>query len=99
MKFSALPEVVKNQVFEADHPTELHCEISDPPAKVCWYEDEVELLSKSQPHIQTEDTRRQLAVKAVQPSESGWHNSLRKDDVIQFNVQDEGDFLKIFSCN
>ncbi|XP_026768347.3 obscurin-like protein 1 isoform X8 [Pangasianodon hypophthalmus] len=89
VKFSAFPGVVKNQLFEADYPTEPHCEISDPPAKVCWYEDGVELLSKSQPHIKMEDTRRKLAVKAAQPSESGWHDSLRKDDVIQFNVQDE----------
>lgn len=92
MKFSAFPGVVKNQLFEADYPTELHCEISDPPAKVCWYEDGVELLSKGQPHIKMEDTRRKLAVKAAQPSESGWQDSERKDEVIQFNVQDEGDF-------
>lgn len=95
MKFSAFPGVVKNQQFEADYPTELHCEISDQPAKVCWYEDGVELLSKSQPHIKMEDARRKLAVKAEQPSESGWHDSQRKDDVIQFIVQDEGDFLNI----
>ncbi|XP_026768344.3 obscurin-like protein 1 isoform X5 [Pangasianodon hypophthalmus] len=94
VKFSAFPGVVKNQLFEADYPTEPHCEISDPPAKVCWYEDGVELLSKSQPHIKMEDTRRKLAVKAAQPSESGWHDSLRKDDVIQFNVQDEAPPLK-----
>ncbi|XP_058247682.1 obscurin isoform X4 [Hemibagrus wyckioides] len=89
VKFSAFPGVVKNQLFEADYPTELHCEISDPPAKVCWYEDGVELLSKGQPHIKMEDTRRKLAVKAAQPSESGWQDSERKDEVIQFNVQDE----------
>ncbi|MCJ8732805.1 hypothetical protein PDJAM_G00215510 [Pangasius djambal] len=95
VKFSAFPGVVKSQLFEADYPAELHCEISDPPAKVCWYEDGVELLSKSQPHIKMEDTRRKLAVKATQPSESGWHDSLRKDDVIQFKVQDEAPPLKL----
>ncbi|XP_017325482.2 obscurin isoform X10 [Ictalurus punctatus] len=89
VKFSAFPGVVKNQLFEADYPTELHCEISDPPAKVCCYEDGVELLSKSQPHLKMEDTRGKLSVQAARPSESGWHESLRKDDVIQFNVQDE----------
>ncbi|KAK3542735.1 hypothetical protein QTP70_000076 [Hemibagrus guttatus] len=91
VKFSAFPGVVKNQLFEADYPTELHCEISDPPAKVCWYEDGVELLSKGQPHIKMEDTRRKLAVKPAQPSESGWQDSQRKDEVIQFNVQDEAE--------
>ncbi|XP_047011820.2 obscurin isoform X9 [Ictalurus punctatus] len=91
VKFSAFPGVVKNQLFEADYPTELHCEISDPPAKVCCYEDGVELLSKSQPHLKMEDTRGKLSVQAARPSESGWHESLRKDDVIQFNVQDEAE--------
>ncbi|XP_058247679.1 obscurin-like protein 1 isoform X1 [Hemibagrus wyckioides] len=95
VKFSAFPGVVKNQLFEADYPTELHCEISDPPAKVCWYEDGVELLSKGQPHIKMEDTRRKLAVKAAQPSESGWQDSERKDEVIQFNVQDEAPPLEL----
>lgn len=90
MKFSAFPGVVKNQFFEAGYPTELHCEISDPPAKVCWYEDGVALLSKSQPHM--EDTRRKLALKAEQPSESGWQDPQRNYEVIQYNVQDEGDF-------
>lgn len=92
MKFSAFPGIVKKQLFEADYPTELHCEISDPPAKVCWYEDEVELLSKSQPHSKMEDTRRKLAVKTAQPSDFEWHNSQRKDEAIPLNVQDEGDF-------
>ncbi|XP_017325480.2 obscurin isoform X6 [Ictalurus punctatus] len=95
VKFSAFPGVVKNQLFEADYPTELHCEISDPPAKVCCYEDGVELLSKSQPHLKMEDTRGKLSVQAARPSESGWHESLRKDDVIQFNVQDEAPPLKL----
>ncbi|KAF4087196.1 hypothetical protein AMELA_G00092870 [Ameiurus melas] len=95
VKFSAFPGVVKNQLFEADYPTELHCEISDPPAKVCCYEDGVELLSKSQPHLKMEDTRGKLSVKAAQPSESGWHESLRKDDVTQINVQDEAPPLKL----
>lgn len=92
MKLSAFPGVVKNQLFQADYPTELHGDISDPPAKVCWYENGVALFSKSQAHIKMEESRRKLAVKAVQPSESGCHDSLRKDDVIQFNIHDEGDF-------
>ncbi|KAK1789084.1 hypothetical protein P4O66_015031 [Electrophorus voltai] len=88
--FSDFPEVVKNQLLEVGYPADLHCEISDPPAKVCWYEDGVELISKSQPHIKKEDTRRKLAVKTAQPSESGMHDHVRKD-VIQFNVQDEAE--------
>ncbi|XP_036425837.1 obscurin isoform X12 [Colossoma macropomum] len=88
-KFSALPEILKNQLFEADYLTDLRCEISDPPAKVCWYEDGAELNSKSQPHIKKEDSRRTLTVKTAQASESGRYDCVRKDDVIQFNVQDE----------
>ncbi|XP_047670565.1 obscurin isoform X7 [Tachysurus fulvidraco] len=95
VKFSAFPGVVKNQFFEAGYPTELHCEISDPPAKVCWYEDGVALLSKSQPHIKMEDTRRKLALKAEQPSESGWHDPQRNYEVIQYYVQDEASPLKL----
>lgn len=96
--FSAFPEVVKDQLFEADYSTDLHCEISDPPAKACWYEDGVELISESQPHLKKEDSRRTLAVKTAQASKSGRYDCMRKDDVIQFNVQDEGDFW-IFACN
>uniref|UniRef100_A0A8B9H1J2 Obscurin-like protein 1 n=1 Tax=Astyanax mexicanus TaxID=7994 RepID=A0A8B9H1J2_ASTMX len=93
--FSAFPEAVKNQLFEADYPTDLHCEISDPPAKVCWYEDGVELISKSQPQIKRKDSRRTLAAaKTAQASESGHYDCVRKDDVIQFNVQDEAAPLK-----
>ncbi|XP_049340507.1 obscurin isoform X1 [Astyanax mexicanus] len=93
--FSAFPEAVKNQLFEADYPTDLHCEISDPPAKVCWYEDGVELISKSQPQIKRKDSRRTLAAaKTAQASESGHYDCVRKDDVIQFNVQDEASPLE-----
>ncbi|XP_036425820.1 obscurin-like protein 1 isoform X10 [Colossoma macropomum] len=94
-KFSALPEILKNQLFEADYLTDLRCEISDPPAKVCWYEDGAELNSKSQPHIKKEDSRRTLTVKTAQASESGRYDCVRKDDVIQFNVQDEAQPLKL----
>ncbi|XP_037395276.1 obscurin-like protein 1 isoform X8 [Pygocentrus nattereri] len=88
-ELSALPETLKNQLFEADYLTDLRCEISDPPAKVCWYEDGAELISKSQPHTKKEDSRRTLTVKTAQASESGRYDCVRKDDVIQFNVQDE----------
>ncbi|XP_037395274.1 obscurin-like protein 1 isoform X7 [Pygocentrus nattereri] len=94
-ELSALPETLKNQLFEADYLTDLRCEISDPPAKVCWYEDGAELISKSQPHTKKEDSRRTLTVKTAQASESGRYDCVRKDDVIQFNVQDEAQPLKL----
>ncbi|XP_050974244.1 obscurin-like protein 1 isoform X20 [Labeo rohita] len=87
--FSALPDTEKNQLVEADYPTDLHGEISDPNANVCCYKDGVELVSKSQPHIKSECTRRTLAVKTAQPSNSGWYDCVRTGDVIQFNVQDQ----------
>ncbi|XP_026127148.1 obscurin-like protein 1 isoform X22 [Carassius auratus] len=87
--FSTLPDTVKNQLVEADYSTDLHGEISDPNANVCYYKDGVGLVSKSQPHIKTECTRRTLAVKTAQPSNSGWYDCLRTGDVIQFNVQDQ----------
>ncbi|XDV30097.1 hypothetical protein PO909_033087 [Leuciscus waleckii] len=87
--FSTLPDTVKNQLVEADYSTDMHGEISDPNAKVCCYKDDVELVSKSQPHIKLESTRRTLAVKTAQPSNSGWYDCVRTDDVIQFNVQDQ----------
>ncbi|XP_058642741.1 obscurin-like protein 1 isoform X10 [Onychostoma macrolepis] len=87
--FSALPDTVKNQLVEADYSTDLHGEISDPNANVCCYKDGVELVSKSQPHIKSECTRRTLAVKTAQPSNSGWYDCVRTGDVIQFNVQDQ----------
>lgn len=90
--FSALPDTVKNQLIEADNSTDLYGEISEPNAKVCCYKDGVELISKSQPHIKSECTRRTLAVKTAQPSKSGWYDYVRTGDVFQFNVQDQGDF-------
>ncbi|XP_059356451.1 obscurin-like protein 1 isoform X6 [Carassius carassius] len=87
--FSTLPDTVKNQLVEADYSTDLHGEISDPNANVCYYKDGVGLVSKSQPHIKSECTRRTLAVKTAQPSNSGWYDCLRTGDVIQFNVQDQ----------
>ncbi|XP_043104263.1 obscurin-like protein 1 isoform X13 [Puntigrus tetrazona] len=86
---SALPDTEKNQMVEADYSTDLHGEISDPNANVCCYKDGVELISKSQPHIKSECTRRTLAVKTAQPSNSGWYDCVRTGDVIQFNVQDQ----------
>ncbi|XP_059418392.1 obscurin-like protein 1 isoform X11 [Carassius carassius] len=88
--FSALQDSVKDQLVEADYSTDLQGEISDPNANVCCYEDGVELVSKSQPHIKSERTRRTLAVKTAQPSNSGWYDYVRTGDVIQFNVQDQG---------
>ncbi|XP_048050387.1 obscurin-like protein 1 isoform X9 [Megalobrama amblycephala] len=87
--FSTLPDTVKNQLVEADYSTDMHGEISDPNAKVCCYKDGVELVSKSQPHIKLECTRRTLAVKTAQPSNSGWYDCVKTGDVIQFNVQDQ----------
>lgn len=96
--FSALPDTVKNQLVEADYSTDLHGEISDPNANVCCYKDGVEPVSKSQPHIKSKCTRRTLAVKTAHPSNSGWYDCVRTGEVIQFNVQDQGDF-KIFASN
>ncbi|XP_016301135.1 obscurin isoform X2 [Sinocyclocheilus anshuiensis] len=87
--FSALPDTVKNKLVEADYSTDLQGEISDPNANVCCYKDGVELVSKSQPHIKSDSTRRTLAVKTAQRSNSGWYDCVRTGDVIQFNVQDQ----------
>ncbi|XP_067265423.1 obscurin isoform X14 [Chanodichthys erythropterus] len=96
--FSTLPDTVKNQLVEADYATDMHGEISDPNAKVCCYKDGVELVSKSQPHIKLECTRRTLAVKTAQPSNSGWYDCVKTGDVIQFNVQDQVTLNKAFLC-
>ncbi|XP_056321758.1 obscurin-like protein 1 isoform X12 [Danio aesculapii] len=87
--FSSLPHTLKNQLIETDNSTDLYGEISEPNAKVCCYKDGVELVSKSQPHIKSECTRRTLAVKTAQPSKSGWYDYVRTSDVFQFNVQDQ----------
>ncbi|XP_077072027.1 obscurin isoform X3 [Siphateles boraxobius] len=89
LMFSTLPDTVKNQLVEADYPTDMHGEIADPNANVYCYKDDVELVSKSQPHSKLECTRRTLAVKTAQPSNSGWYDCVRTGDVIQFNVQDQ----------
>ncbi|XP_077072036.1 obscurin isoform X10 [Siphateles boraxobius] len=84
-----IKDTVKNQLVEADYPTDMHGEIADPNANVYCYKDDVELVSKSQPHSKLECTRRTLAVKTAQPSNSGWYDCVRTGDVIQFNVQDQ----------
>ncbi|XP_062862342.1 obscurin isoform X4 [Trichomycterus rosablanca] len=86
-RFSTLPEVVEKVLVDhPDHSTDPRREISEPPAEACWYEDGVDLLSKNLDHIKKE-SKRKLAVQAAQASESGWYDSLRKDDpLIRFNV-------------
>lgn len=89
-----MPEILeKVPINPTGYLTDPRCEISDSPGGGCWYEDGVDLLSKNQGQVK-KDSKRKLNVPAVQASESGWYDSLRKDDpLIRFEkCTEKGDF-------
>lgn len=91
MKFSASSKAVKSELPDEGHPAGVDCEISDPVATVCWYKDEVELISKTEPQIKMEGSRT-VVVHSRQPTGLEKYDCVKEDGVIQLDVQDQGDF-------
>lgn len=96
MRFSALPEVVRNKFIEAGCPIVLQCELSDPTAQVFWYKDGTKLLPENGVDIQSEGALRAVILQSAELSHSGVYSCEALDDCIAFKVDVAGD-LRILS--
>uniref|UniRef100_A0A4W6CYB1 Obscurin-like protein 1 n=1 Tax=Lates calcarifer TaxID=8187 RepID=A0A4W6CYB1_LATCA len=65
VKFSAIPEEMRTKSIEAGCPIVLQCVVSDPEAHVCWYKDEMQLISNSAIEIHSEGNTRTLVVQSA----------------------------------
>lgn len=91
MKFSALPEVVRNKFVEAGCPIKLQCEVSKPTAQVCWHKDGESLLPHSEYEIETKEKLRMLLIKSAEIRHAGVYSCDSADDRIEFKVDVAGD--------
>lgn len=91
MKFSALPEVVRNKFVEAGCPIQLQCEVSEPAAQVFWHKDGDQLLPQSEYEMQAEEKLRALLIKCAEVRHSGMYSCEAEDDHIEFKVDVAGD--------
>lgn len=92
MKFSAIPGVMRTKLIEAGCPIVLKCEVSDPEAHVCWYKDEMELVSNSGLEMHSEGHTRTLIVQTAKLSHSGVYRCTTEDDTVDFQVEIKGDY-------
>ncbi|XP_070978826.1 obscurin-like protein 1 isoform X9 [Oncorhynchus clarkii lewisi] len=86
VRFSALPEVVRNKFIEAGCPIVLQCELSDPTAQVFWYKDGTKLLPENGVDIQSEGALRAVILQSAELSHSGVYSCEALDDCIAFKV-------------
>uniref|UniRef100_A0A3Q1FD51 Obscurin-like protein 1 n=1 Tax=Acanthochromis polyacanthus TaxID=80966 RepID=A0A3Q1FD51_9TELE len=87
MKFSAIPEDMRTKSIEAGCPMVLQCEVSDPEAHVCWYKDEMQLISNSELEIQSVGSTRTLVVQSAELCHSGVYRCTTQDDAMEFQVE------------
>ncbi|KAL0964073.1 hypothetical protein UPYG_G00318040 [Umbra pygmaea] len=86
VRFSALPEAVRNKFIEIGCPIVLQCELSDPTAQVCWYKDGTQLFSNHEIDIQSEGNMRMLVVQSAELTHSGMYSCTSTDDTMEFHV-------------
>lgn len=91
VKFSALPEVVRNKSVEAGCPIQLQCEVSEPTAQVSWHKDGDQLLPQSEYEIQIKEKLRVLLINCAEVRHSGLYRCEADDDHIEFKVDVAGD--------
>ncbi|KAK5614025.1 hypothetical protein CRENBAI_012253 [Crenichthys baileyi] len=87
MKFSAIPEDMKTRLIEAGSPIVLQCVVSDPEAQVCWYKDEMKLISSSGLEIHSVDNTRTLVIQSAELTHSGLYRCATQDDTMEFQVE------------
>lgn len=92
MKFSAIPEEMRTKSIEVGCPIVLQCVVSDPEAQVCWYKDEMQLISHSGLEISSKGNRRTLVVECAEVCHSGVYRCTTQDDTMEFQVDIKGDF-------
>uniref|UniRef100_A0A3P8S6A3 Obscurin-like protein 1 n=1 Tax=Amphiprion percula TaxID=161767 RepID=A0A3P8S6A3_AMPPE len=90
--FSAIPEDMRTKSIEAGCPMVLQCEVSDPEAHVCWYKNEMQLISNSELEIQSVGNTRTLVVQSAELCHSGVYRCTTQDDAMEFQVEIKGDF-------
>ncbi|XP_019910061.2 obscurin-like protein 1 isoform X2 [Esox lucius] len=87
VRFSTLPEAVRNKYIEAGFPIVLQCELSDPTASVYWYKDGTRLFSNQEIDIQSEGNMRTLVVQSAELTHSGMYRCTTMDDAMEFHVE------------
>ncbi|GLD61489.1 obscurin-like protein 1 isoform X8, partial [Lates japonicus] len=87
VKFSAIPEEMRTKSIEAGCPIVLQCVVSDPEAHVCWYKDEMQLISNSAIEIHSEGNARTLVVQSAELCHSGVYRCTTQDDTMEFQVE------------
>ncbi|XP_017158797.1 obscurin-like protein 1 isoform X14 [Poecilia reticulata] len=87
MKFSAIPEDVKIKLIEAGSPIVLQCVVSDPEAQVCWFKEEMKLISSSGLEIHSVGNTRTLVIQSAEVSHSGLYRCATDDDTVEFQVE------------
>lgn len=98
MKFSAIPEEMRTKSIEAGCPFVLQCVVSDPEAHVCWYKDEMQLISQSGLETSSEGNMRTLVVQCAEICHSGVYRCTTQDDTMEFQVEIKGDFTLFILC-
>ncbi len=76
----------------------LQCVVSDPEADVCWYKDDMRLISNSGLEIHSDGNTRTLVVQAAEVSHSGVYKCTTQDDTMEFQVEIKGDFILSILC-
>ncbi|XP_028446800.1 obscurin-like protein 1 isoform X7 [Perca flavescens] len=87
VKFSAMPEEMRTKSIEAGGTIVLQCVVSDPEAQVCWYKDEMQLISNSGLEINSEGNIRTLVVQSAELCHSGVYRCTTQDDTMEFQVE------------
>jgi hypothetical protein len=99
VKFSAIPEPLRNKTIEAGCPIVLQCVVSDPEAQVCWYKGPTQLLSNAEIEIQSEGHTRSLVIQFAEPGHSGVYSCASEDDTMEFRVEIRGDPYLFVLCS
>ncbi|XP_024864920.1 obscurin isoform X9 [Kryptolebias marmoratus] len=87
MKFSAVPEDMKIKLVEVGCPVVLQCVVLNPEAQVCWYKDEMQLMSNSELEIHSVGNSRTLVIQSAELCHSGLYRCATQDDTMEFQVE------------
>ncbi|XP_035860409.1 obscurin-like protein 1 isoform X8 [Sander lucioperca] len=98
VKFSAMPEEMRTKLIEAGGTIVLQCVVSDPEAHVCWYKDEMQLISNSGLEINSEGNIRTLVVQSAELCHSGVYRCTTQDDTMEFQVEIKAPPVRITTC-
>ncbi|KAM9347673.1 obscurin-like protein 1 [Symphorus nematophorus] len=85
--FNVDVKAMRTKSIEEGCPIVLQCVVSDPEAHVCWYKDEMQLISNSGLEIHSEDNTRTLVIQSAELSHSGVYRCTTQDDTMEFQVE------------